>query len=170
MRRFTVLALVVAVLVVSVRSNVVAQESTPTGTSTAEHPVVGAWRWNNDPSDPVQYTYAIFHDDGTYQEVSGHDMGIGVWQPTGERTAEIGYIYQDIDPFSDDFEPGTVLIRATVELNEAGDSATATYSVEARTLDGTAVVQFDGLAGTLTRITIESLAFPPTPVAATPTP
>ena len=61
------------------------------------------------------------------------------------------------------------MIRATVEVDEAGDSATATYSVEARAPDGSVVFQADGLEGTLTRITVGSLAFPGTPVAATPT-
>ncbi len=62
------------------------------------------------------------------------------------------------------------MIRATVAVDEAGDSATATYSVEARVPDGTVVVQFDRLEGTLTRNTVGSLEFPGTPVAATPTP
>ena len=61
------------------------------------------------------------------------------------------------------------MLRATVEVDEAGDSATATYSVEARAPDGSLVFQADGLEGTLTRITVGSLAFPGTPVAATPT-
>ena len=85
------------------------------------------------------------------------------------KTVEIGYLFQDIDPFSPAFEPGTAILRATVELNDAGDAATVTYSAEGQAPDGTMVFQIDGLQGTLSRITLESLAFPGTPVAATPT-
>ncbi len=35
----------------------------------ALHPIVGAWQWSNNPGDPTaSYTYAIFHNDGTYTE------------------------------------------------------------------------------------------------------
>jgi hypothetical protein len=177
MRRFTIPLLVVAVLLlsvvtVSVRPNVVAQEATLAAMRPADHPVVGAWRWNNAPGDPIPYSYAIFQDAGIYHEVAGGDTGIRVWQATGQRTAEIGYLFQDIDdidPFSAAFERGTVMIRATVEVNSAGDAVTATYSVEARGPDGTVAFQADRLEGTLTRITLESLVFPETPGAATPT-
>jgi hypothetical protein len=173
MQQFTVsLAVVVVLLVGGIATlgwSTTAQEATPAAMSTADHPVVGAWRWNNAPEDLLPYTYAIFHDDGTYHEVAGGATGIGVWQATGERTAEIGYLFQDLDPTSGAFEPGTVILRAAVEVNAAGDAATVTYSAEAQAPDGTLVFQADGLEGTLTRITLDSLAFPGTPVAATPT-
>jgi hypothetical protein len=174
MRRFAVLlsAVVVVLLgsgIVISRLPVAAQEATPTGMATmASHPVVGSWRWTNDPQDPFPYTYAIFHDDGTYQEVGGHDTAIGVWQPTGERTAEIASVFQDINPFSDAYEPGTLTVRATVEVNEAGDAATATYSGEVRAPDGALVFQSGQLEATLTRLTVASLGSQGTPVAATP--
>ena len=173
MQRFTVSLAVVVVLLVgglaALGRSTTAQEATPAAMRTAEHPVVGAWRWNNAPEDLLPYTYAIVHDGGTYHEVAGDATGIGVWQATGERTAEIGYLFQDLDPTSGAFEPGTVILRAAVEVNAAGDAATVTYSVEARAPDGTVAFAVDGLEGTLTRITLESLAFPGTPVAATPT-
>jgi hypothetical protein len=136
MPRFTVSLAVVIVLLVggitTLSRSTTAQVATPATMSTADHPIVGAWRWNNAPEDPNPYTYAIVHDDGTSHEVAGQDTGTGAWQATGERTAEIGYLFQDIDPFSAGFEPGTAMVRATMEGNEAGDSATATYSAEAR--------------------------------------
>ena len=173
MRRFTVSLAVVVVLLVSglatLGRSTAAQEVTPAAMRAAEHPVVGAWRWNNAPEDLLPYAYAIFHDDGTYHEVAGQDTGIGVWQATGERTAEIGYLFQELDPSPAACEPGTAILRTAVEVNEDGDSATVTYSVEARAPDGTVAFQVDGLDGTLTRITLESLAFPGAPVAATTT-
>jgi hypothetical protein len=175
MRRFsisrvamTVFLLGLVAIMIMGRSTT-AQEATPGVTaSMADHPVVGSWRWTNDPQDPFPYTYAIFHDDGTYQEVGGHDTAIGVWQPTGERTAEIASVFQDIDPFSDAYEPGTLTVRATVEVNEAGDAATATYSGEVRAPDGALVFQSGQLDATLTRLTVASLGSQGTPVAATP--
>src|SRR5215210_2895965 len=57
------------------------------------HPVVGAWTLafeaDNAPVNPeTNASVAVFHGDGTYIEVhaSGR-VGIGVWRPTGERTA-----------------------------------------------------------------------------------
>ena len=169
MRRFMILSLAVAVMLVSVGPGAVGQEATPAGMRAADHPIVGAWRWTNSPDDPVLYTYAIFHDDGTYVEVAGNSTGIGAWEPTGERTAEVGYFYQNIAPSPGGFEPGTVLIRATVEVAESGDSATATYGVEVQAPDDTVVFQADALEGALSRIAVGSLTFPEPPVAATPT-
>lgn len=65
------------------RPSVTAREGTPT--AMAEHPLVGAWQWRNNPDDPnASITYAIFHDDGTYTEYDPVlEVGIGVWRPTG---------------------------------------------------------------------------------------
>jgi hypothetical protein len=147
-----------------------AQEATPDTSAMmamATHPIVGAWRWTNDPGDPIPFTYAIFHADGTYQEVAGHDTAIGVWHPTGERSVDVIEVFQDIDPFSDAYEPGTVVVRTSMEVDATGDAASGTYSVDVRTLEGAPVFSARDLAGSLTRVTeafVDSLA---TPVAGT---
>jgi hypothetical protein len=176
MRRFTVPFLVVAVLVMSVvaaslRSSVDAQEATPAGMSLADHPVVGAWRWTNAPGDPIPYTFAIFHDDGTYTEVTmGAGTGIGTWRPTGERTADLTAFFQDLDPSVEGFEPGTIKVLAAVTVDEDGTTAKAPYTVEASTPDGTVVFASEPMAGTMTRVELEPMGAVGTPIAATPTP
>ena len=74
-------------------------------------------------------------------------------------------VFQDIDPFSDAFEPGTLTVHTTVEVNEEGDTATATYSGEVRAPDGTLVFRSGQLNATLTRLTVAAVLPPP----ATPT-
>ena len=93
MRRFMVPAsILVVVLVGTITSratlNTIAQEATPT--AMAGHPVIGAWRFDTNVDDPANPpSYAIFHADGTYMEFHPSvGTGIGVWEPTGERTAE----------------------------------------------------------------------------------
>src|SRR5215218_7449070 len=55
----------------------------------ATHPLVGTWRWDNDPADPADDSYGIFAADGSYLEVTtGVGTGIGSWDPTGDRTAD----------------------------------------------------------------------------------
>ncbi len=143
-----------------------AQEATPA--ALAGHPVVGAWKWANDPTDPIGATYAIFHADGTYVEVAGDQTGIGVWRPAGERTVEITEVFQDINPDPNVFEPGTVTVRQSYELDEAGTTLTGTYAVDARAPDGTVVFQ-GVLQGTGTRLEHEPMAPFGTPVMGTPT-
>lgn len=143
MRRFTVPFLVGAVLFmsaigVSVRPSVFAQEATPTGMATmATHPVVGTWEMTGAIDDDTFPFLAIFHADGTYQEI--YPWGaifFGVWKPTGERTAEgTNVVYGLTD---DRLERGEG--RWTAEVDETGN-AIAT--------DGTFVSRFvdDGSIG-----------------------
>jgi hypothetical protein len=60
MRRFIVSLSVVAVLLLGVIATLgrgaTAQEATPDTPAMmamATHPIVGAWRWTNDPGDPI---------------------------------------------------------------------------------------------------------------------
>src|SRR5829696_8235637 len=114
MRRFSIPFLVGAVLAMSVigvnlRPSVIAKDATPSNMSLAEHPVVGAWRWTNAPGDPIPFTFAISHDDGTYIEVTmGGGTGVGTWQPTGELTADLTAYFQDLDPSVEGFEAGMI--------------------------------------------------------------
>ena len=177
MRRFTVPFLVVAVLLMSVvavgvRPNVVAQDATPAGMRLGDHPLVGAWRINNPPEDPIPYTYAIFHDDGTYLEVTvGVGTGVGVWQPTGERTADVTAFFQDIDSDIPVIDPGTITARSAIEVDQSGMAATATYAVEIRSPDDTLEFEAGPLARTLTRLEVEPLeAGIGAAAAGTPTP
>ena len=126
---------------VSLRSRVAAQDATPAATTWAEHPVVGTWWTANDAPGPgLETAYAVFHADGTYVEVDPNiGVGVGVWRVTGERSAELTYVFQDIDPEPTAIAPGTVTVRQSVAVDTAGDAFTAPLTVEVRIPDGTVV-------------------------------
>jgi hypothetical protein len=100
---------------------------------------------------------------------TGGGPGIGTWQPTGERIADLTTFSQDLDPSTTGFEPGTVVFRAEVEVDEAGDAATATYSVEGQDPAATLLSESGQLEGSLTRIIEAFFDTLVTPMAATPT-
>ena len=178
MRRIAVVASVVAVALVGVvaagaRPDAVAQDATPAGGSgahaaTAEHPVVGAWWSSNDAPGPgVNTAYAVFHADGTYLEVDPNiGVGVGVWRATGERSAELTYVFQDIDPEPAATAPGTVTVRQSVEVDASGNAFTAPLTVEVRIPDGT-VVFTAAYTARGTRLEVEPMAPLGTPTAGT---
>ena len=64
----------------------------------AGHPVVGGWYWENSSTDPFDDSFAVFHADGTYVEETPYiGTGIGVWEATGERSADLIIVFQDIE-------------------------------------------------------------------------
>jgi YD repeat-containing protein len=124
MRRFAMLLSVVVVLLSSAvmlsRPPAAAQEATPTGmVAMAEHPAVGTWEMSGEAGDFTFPFLAIFHADGTYLErYPWGAVFVGVWKPTGERTAEgtvIAYEYID-----DRLTRGEG--RFTVEVDETGNT------------------------------------------------
>jgi hypothetical protein len=164
MRRFIVSLVVVVVLVSGVIATLgrgtAAQEATPDTAAMmamATHPLVGAWQWSNNPGDPTaSYTYAIFHDDGTYTEYDPNlGVGIGVWRPTGEHTADLTIVFQDIDPSQEVFAPGWGSFWMTIEVDAGGSAMRADGNLEARTPDGTVVAQLP-YTGFGTRLTVDT--------------
>jgi hypothetical protein len=157
-----------SVVVLGARLAAVAQEATPS--ATADHPVVGAWWTANDAPGPgVETAYAVFHADGTYLEVGPNiGVGVGVWQATGERSAELTYVFQDIDPEPATTAPGTVTVRQSVEVDETGDAFTAPLTVEVRIPDGT-VVFSAAYTARGSRLEVEPMSPLATPPLGTPT-
>ena len=148
---------------------VTAQDATPA--PTAVHPVVGSWWAANDAPGPgVNTATAVFHADGTYLEVDPNiGTGVGMWQATGQRTADLIAVYQDIDPDPAVAAPGTVTVRKTVEVDETGDAFTGLLTVEVKIPDGTTVFTAS-YAGRGTRLQIEPIVPLGTPLAGTPVP
>lgn len=183
MRQVSVLLSLVVVLlgsaVVISRLPAAAQEATPDATdlmAMATHPLVGAWQWSNNPGDPLaSYTYAIFHDDGTYTEYDpALGVGIGVWRPTGERTADLTIVFQDIDPAQEVFAPGWASFWVAIEVDETGKAMMGEGNLEARRPNGEVVAQFP-YTGFGTRLTVDTttplnMALAGTPMAGTPMP
>ena len=177
MRRCSGLLAVVVVLTAAVaisRSPAIAQESTPpVPGAMAAHPLVGAWRWDNDPTHPGTFlSYAIFHADGTYTEaLPDGTVLIGVWQPTGERTAD--FIFFNQYTFDGKFARGEG--RGVAEVDATGNVATQRTSFVGRFLDGSiedaAVFISNGTRlDVLPVISPEDLAATPVPALAVATP
>jgi hypothetical protein len=184
MRRFVVLLTGVTMVLLSsavviLRPPAAAQEATPDTAALmamATHPLVGAWQWSNNPGDPLaSYTYAIFHDDGTYTEYDpALGVGIGVWRPTGERTADLTIVFQDIDPAQEVFAPGWASFWIAIEVDETGNAMTGEGNLEARRPNGEVVAQFP-YTGFGTRLTVDTktplnMPLAGTPMAGTPMP
>jgi hypothetical protein len=177
MRRFMVPFLVVAVVLLSIgvasfRPSVVAQEATPGGTSLAGHPLVGAWVIDisaEDPTGPQEATVppnvTVFTDEGTVLNAApGAGTDVGAWEATGSRSAAmtfIGLIEEE------DFA-GSVIIRATIDLDEAGETFSGPYSYTVVASDGTVVDAGRDMARGA-RITVEPVEAEGTPAAAVPT-
>src|SRR5215217_1191445 len=107
--------------------------------SIAQHWIVGGWRFENvvEAGQGVFVSYALFHADGTYVEVEpdGKVM-IGVWQPTGARSADVTFFAQyPVAPGSDEIVRAEG--RLAAELDETGNAMTAPFTYEARKRDGT---------------------------------
>ena len=94
MRRFTgslILVLVILLGLVASGLSTRAQDSTPAAmTAMTTHPVVGTWEMTGQITEGDTFPFlAIFHGDGTYMEIyPWGSVFVGVWKPTGERTAE----------------------------------------------------------------------------------
>jgi hypothetical protein len=137
--------------------------------ATAAHPLVGAWRFANDPNDPANVALGAFHPDGTFVEVLGDiGSGIGAWRATGDRTAEATSIKLDTDPDRNHSVPGTVTDYWSLEVDASGTTLTAAKTFAMRHPAETVGLQ-GSYTATATRIEVE--AAPPlgTPITATPT-
>ena len=159
---------------------VVAQEATPDTSAMmamATHPIVGTWHWDNDPADPADDSYGIFAADGSYLEVTKPNnvgVGIGSWVPTGDHTADVITIFQDVDP-SETFEPGTATFLMSATVDASGDHFTGTTDLQTRDITGAVTFEASGWTLTASRVTVGPLPDfgawqESTPMAGTPTP
>jgi hypothetical protein len=190
MRRLVVSLSVVAVLLLGVVATLgrgaTAQDATPDTSADADqpdapmmatHPIVGTWRWDNDPADPADDSYGIFAADGSYLEVTkptNVGIGIGSWIPTGDRTADVITVFQDVDP-SETFEPGTATFLMSATVDASGDELAATTDLQTRDVAGAVTFEASGWTLTASRVTVGPLPDfgawqESTPVAGTPAP
>ena len=140
---------------------------------TAGHLLTGVWQWNADPGNPEQPSFAIFHADGSYTEwqmVAG--QAIGIWRPTGERAADLLFVFTDGNPSLEVYQPGIVTFTIAIELDESGDAFTAEGMIDARDPGGSQLVTAP-FSRPATRLTFENNpttgSVQATPVAGTPT-
>ena len=127
-----------------------AQDATPT--SMTGHPLVGSWIVDRNPDDPTEIpTYNVITSDGTIFDPSVG--GAGVWEATGENTANFtltGTIAE---------LGGYFLVRASIMVDEGGESATASYSSTIVAADGTVMEDLTvaEASANYTRIRLEPL-------------
>src|SRR4051794_18080473 len=110
----------------------------------ANHPFVGFWQLDPDPNSPTGHKtgFTLVHADGTTTHWGGLGDGaaLGIWRPTGERTADSLGIFMDIDPTTKTETPGTTTFVMQITIDEAGDRHTADGSLDARDDDGNPLV------------------------------
>ena len=94
-------------------------------------------------------------------------VGVGVRQATGERSADLTYVFQDIDLEPGTTTPGTVTVRQSVTVDETGNAFTAPLRVEVQIPDGTVVFSAAYTARGI-RLGVEPMAPLGMPVMGTP--
>jgi hypothetical protein len=184
MRRFSIFLSVVVVLLLGIavigpRPGAAAQEATPT--TMTGHPLVGTWLLDTNADDPANAPeVVVFTADGAYISVDAEAFpSLGVWEASGERTATLTIVSPGVEEEEDGAFVGTFMIRATIDVDETGDTFTAQYTGEFVEPDGTGTGEYGPGTATATRITAEAMGTPAGPLevlfeeeeaAATPTP
>lgn len=143
-----------------------AQDSSPVATSfsLAGHPLIGAWQWSSPATPPGENDgYAIVDEDGTYVDYNAFTgVGMGLWEATGERTAEVVVTSQKFDRqemFAPDYVPALHVLGPeiatlwlTIEVDATGNVLTATSRSEARDATGEIVFTDESYAPTGERL------------------
>jgi hypothetical protein len=180
MRRFTAslsLALIVLFGLVASGISTRAQDATPDLMSATEtHPVAGTWTWVNGEGADAFPSIATFHPDGSYIEVMPWGaVFMGVWQPTGERTATVTQVLNALDPSEEGEKLMQAQGRATVEVDESGNTMIWEGLIVGRYQDESIAFEFDLETSIGTRLlpqpmaTLDELKATPVPLgAATP--
>jgi len=139
------------------------------------HPVVGLWQFigGEQPTQEPSPGFEIFHADGTYVTWGDLDTGggVGIWRPTGERTADALWIFEDIAPATGSGnQPGTATFRATIEVDETGSTLTySNGSIEVRDVSGTVLFSTDDFdVPASTRVTFDHNPMTGSTVTGTP--
>jgi len=126
-----------------------------------EHPIVGPWVIEAD--DPASTpSLAIFHPDGSYTFRSGTGVGIGAWEPTGERTADATLLFPVLDEQGE--FGGFAVLRSSGEVADDGQALAGTGTVEFPTADGGTTGEIGLTSLTGTRIVVEPVGEPVAPV------
>ena len=151
-RRAALLAIGVGALGVHLPSIGVAsaQEATPAPQS--DHPAVGMWQWTNYPGEANSDTsYAILTAAGTYADAwYGRLVSVGEWRATGDRSADLVIVTNELISLADLFTQTTVAVpgelyeatpvtlwRIALEFDETGNRFTATGVAESQDASGT---------------------------------
>lgn len=132
-------------------SGIAARVAAQDAASTADSPMVGVWV--APPSEEESGFITALSSDGIVvdHETDG-TSAIGTWESTGPTSGTITFVF-----FMNDEEfTGNVIIRATLEYDEAIDTITASSTFTGALADGTIVFGGDELdTTTLTRMPVQ---------------
>lgn len=150
-----------SILVVVLLGFVVARPGTGTvAQEAADHPVIGAWLGDVDVNDPANPpTLLIFHDDGTFLQTDPNGgNGVGSWEATGDNNVALTAIFHGEDETGQ--FGGSVLLRASVEVDETGNTLTADYTLDFVQADGTSTGELGPGTASAERIEVEAMGTP----------
>ena len=141
-----------------------AQDATPS--PTAGHPLVGTWIVDPEVDDPTNPpSFDVYMADGTAINVGSEGATAGAWEATGPRTAAVTFV----GLFGGAGSGTSFVIRANVEVDEAGQSFAAPSSFTLVAADGTVLAAARGGTARGTRINAEPAEAVGTPLAGLPT-
>jgi hypothetical protein len=153
-----------ALLALMLGVTVAAAHDDATPATMATHPFVGTWLLDTNADDPANAPdVVVITADGAYISVDAQGFPtLGVWEATGERTATVTLSSTGLE--DDGSFAGTFVIRASVEVDAAGDAFTADYSGEFVAPDGTGTGEYGPGTATATRLHPEAMGTPVGPV------
>jgi hypothetical protein len=97
--------------------------------SSADHPLVGTWIVDSTPDDPTDpLEVVVVGSGGTLLDTSLDGIGSGAWSPTGDRSADVTFVFPAADPEAGFI--GFVTVRSSVEVADDGLSFSGTYTLE----------------------------------------
>jgi hypothetical protein len=130
-------------------SHAAAQEASPS--AMAGHPIVGTWIITRDITNTTQVpVVVVFTADGGF--IDPGQRVAGVWEPTGPQSAAMTII-----PFIEEGNGGYGVVRATMEVDEGGDTMTGFSAITIVAPDGTVVASPEGSNGRATRLQVEPM-------------
>ncbi|HVL25793.1 MAG TPA: hypothetical protein VM450_17010 [Thermomicrobiales bacterium] len=177
MRKLLVVLSVVAIIMVglAVRQPVASAVQGDAPSDLSGHPAVGTWVVTVVDAPEAAPSLMMLLSDGIVLDASpaGH-TGAGSWEATGERSATVTFVYVNEDAGGRYL--ATAVVRASIEVDDSGDSLTAHYAVTVVAPDGKVLSSNEGTASGV-RVPVESeesggtsLTGYPTVPAATPGP
>jgi hypothetical protein len=139
MRRFSFVFSLILIALLGVATagrSAFAQDDT---TSDEVHPIVGAWIVIDDSGDESTPSIVTFSDDGTVVDLEVGFTTAGVWESTGDNTADATFAgFAQFEGFE-----GSIVIRISAEVDES-DAFSADYSVTAVNADGSVLFSDTG--------------------------
>lgn len=116
--------------------------------ATADSPIVGVWLAPPTP-DETGSILILTSDGALVDHETDGTLGTGVWNATGPTSGVLTFVFFMT---SDEFT-GNIIIRATLDYDEATDTLNANYNITGTTPDGTVVwAQQELTPKTLTRM------------------